>query len=216
MMPTENGKASMRVIGITGGVGAGKTSVLRILERESSCRTIVADEAAKRLQEPGQSCFNELVSAFGKGILDDEGRIDRAKLARLIFEDEKAREKVNAIIHPAVNRYITDVINEEKEKAEIEFLFIEAALLIECGYDRICDELWYIYASEASRRKRLKESRGYSDEKISAMFASQLSEDDFKRHCSRIIDNDMDEERVVRQIRQLLDEKRRESGFGKC
>ncbi len=215
-MPTEDGKAFMRVIGITGGVGSGKTSVLKILEKESSCRTIVADETAKRLQEPGQTCYIELTEAFGEDILDDDGRIDRAGLAHLIFEDDKAREKVNSIIHPAVNKYITDVINEERAKESIEFLFIEAALLIECGYDRICDELWYVYASEGSRRKRLRESRGYSDEKISAMFSSQLSEDEFKDHCAEIIDNDMDEEAVRGQIRQLLNRKRREFGFGEC
>lgn len=213
-MPTEEKKASMKVIGITGGVGSGKTSVLKILEREKGCRIIVADEAAKMLQEPGRACYNEMISAFGRGILDDGGRIDRAGLAGLIFEDAAAREKVNSIIHPAVEKYITDVINEERKKDDMQFLFIEAALLIECGYDRICDELWYVYASEETRRKRLKESRGYSDEKISSIMASQLSEDDFRMHCTELIDNDTDEEAAAKEIRLLLNRKRREFGFG--
>ena len=204
----------MRVIGITGGVGAGKSSVLSVLEKECACRIIIADEAAKKLQEPGKECFRELVSAFGDVILDSEGRIDKAGLAKVIFDDPGARQRVNSIIHPAVNKYITDVINEERQKNSVEFLFIEAALLIECGYDDICDELWYVYAPEGSRRERLKETRGYSDEKITSILEAQLSEEDFRKHCDEVIDNDADEESMTEEIRKLVCRKRREFGFG--
>ena len=216
MTRTEDNKAVTKVIGITGGVGAGKSSVLLLLERECSCRMIVADEAAKKLQEPGEECYRELVSAFGTGILDPEGRIDKTGLARVIFEDESARDKVNSIIHPAVNKYITDVIKEERQRNSIEFLFIEAALLIECGYDSICDELWYVYASEESRRKRLRETRGYSDEKITSIFEAQLSENEFRKYCAEVIDNDAGEEKTGEEIRMLICRKRREFGFGEC
>ncbi|MCR5650438.1 MAG: dephospho-CoA kinase [Lachnospiraceae bacterium] len=206
----------MKVIGITGGVGAGKSMILSLLEKECSCRVLIADEAAKKLQEPGGECYNEIVRAFGEGILDGKGQIDKAEFARVIFGDEEARSMVNSIIHPAVNRYITDVINEERQARRIEFLFIEAALLIECGYDRICDELWYIYASEETRRKRLTETRGYSNEKASSIFASQLSEDEFRRNCAEIIENDSDEEGAAERIHDLIVRKRREFGFGEC
>lgn len=216
MTRTEKHAPSMKVIGITGGVGAGKSSVLSILQEECSCRVIIADEAAKKLQEPGEDCCRELVSAFGEEILDAEGRIDKGLLAKVIFEDDSARDRVNSIIHPAVNKYITDVINEERQTDSIEFLFIEAALLIECGYDRICDELWYVYASESARRKRLKDGRDYSDEKITSIFEAQLPEDEFRKHCVEVIDNDAGEEEVKEEIRKLIRRKRREFGFGEC
>ncbi|MBO4374515.1 MAG: dephospho-CoA kinase [Lachnospiraceae bacterium] len=216
MKPTDPIKTKVMVIGITGGVGAGKSSVLSILEKVSNCRLIIADEVAKKLQEPGERCFEELVSAFGEKILDEKGRIDKACLAKVIFDDPEARDRVNSIIHPAVNKYITDVINDERKKNNLEFLFIEAALLIECGYDSICDELWYVYAAEDTRRKRLKETRGYSDEKISSIFISQLPEEEFRKHCAEVIDNDADESAVKIEIEKLICKKRREFGFGEC
>ena len=86
----------------------------------------------------------------------------------------------------------------------MDFLFIEAALLIECGYDKIVDELWYIYADKEVRRQRLKESRGYSDEKIDNIFKNQLSEDKFRSHCKVVIDNSGTLEDTCKQIDRAL------------
>lgn len=83
-------------------------------------------------------------------------------------------------------------------------LVLEAALLIEEGYGEICDELWYIYASEEVRRKRLKSSRGYSDEKIDSIFASQLKEAEYRRYCKEVIDNDGDIENTIASINKAL------------
>ncbi|MBR3635158.1 MAG: dephospho-CoA kinase, partial [Lachnospiraceae bacterium] len=92
----------------------------------------------------------------------------------------------------------------EKEKGKIDYLFIEAALLIECGYNAHVDEMWYIYTKEEVRRERLKSSRGYSDEKIDSIMAAQLSEEDFKKGSDKCIDNSAGFENTVKQIRKLL------------
>ncbi len=97
----------MRVIGITGGVGAGKSEVLAWLAGRPDCRVIMADQVAHRLEEPGEVCFAPLVALLGENILDAEGRIDKRRMAAKIFGDEALLKRVNEIVHPAVKAYLT-------------------------------------------------------------------------------------------------------------
>lgn len=193
----------MKLIGITGGVGSGKSEIIRFLQKNYKCRVEFADEVAKHLEEPGEACFDDLVKLLGEDVLT-EGAIDNKKMADLIFKDETLVSKVNAIVHPRVQTYFEDAIRLEKENGKIDYFFIEAALLIECGYEKIVDELWYVYASKDTRRRRLKESRKYSDEKIDSIFSNQLSDDEFRKHCDFIIDNDKDLKSATEQIKNRL------------
>ncbi len=178
----------MKVIGITGGVGAGKSEVMRILSEIPGSFILIADEAAHETEKKGEDCYRRLVELLGEDILSPDGEIDKKKMAAKIFGDERLREEVNAIVHPAVKRHILKLIGE-KEKEGLSLFFIEAALLIEDGYKEICDELWYVYADEDERRKRLKEHRGYSDEKIDGIMRVQSSEEAFRKNCDFVIDN---------------------------
>ncbi len=196
----------MRVIGITGGVGAGKSEVLAWLAGRPDCRVIMADQVAHRLEEPGEVCFAPLRVLLGDDILDAEGRIDKRRMAAKIFGDEALLKRVNEIVHPAVKAYLTAQIEEERAAGKRNWLFIEAALLIEEGYAGIVDELWYIHAKEAVRRQRLRESRGYTDEKIDSIFRSQLSEEAFRKHCDVVIENNGTLESVYTQIEKELGE----------
>lgn len=198
----------MQVIGITGGVGAGKTQVLDIINEITNCRIIRADELAKKLECRGNVCYEPIIELLGRDILDEEEQIIPKKMAAKIFENQDLLEKVNEIIHPAVKQKILDYIDDETERGEIDYFFIEAALLIEDGYDLICDELWYVYASEMTRRIRLKESRGYSDEKIDSIMASQLDEATFRRYCTNVIDNDGNLDKTRDSIIGILGEEK--------
>lgn len=193
----------MRTIGITGGVGSGKTEVLTFITTNYDARVIVADIAAKELEQPGQPCYHKLVEALGNGILDAEGLIDAKILSGLIFSDAKALAQVNSIVHPAVKHYILETIEEERRKGT-EFFVVEAALLIEEDYQDILDEMWYIYVSEPVRRKRLKESRGYSDHKIDSIMAAQKTEAEFRAVCDHVIDNNDSIENMQKQVAELL------------
>ena len=196
----------MHVIGITGGVGAGKTKILTYLSEHYSCRIILADEVANQLKEPGQKCYEEIVTLLGTQILKPDGTIDRLKMAERIFSDQELLRRVNEIIHPAVKEYILQAIEEERHRDKIDFLFLEAALLIEEGYESIVDELWYIYADEAVRAERLKANRQYSDEKIQKILRSQLSDAEYRAHCSTVIDNGVALEETYRQIEKKMGE----------
>lgn len=196
----------MKVIGITGGVGAGKSEILAYLKERCNCRIIMADRLAETLEEPGQECYRQLVALLGPEILQADGRIDRQKMAARIFADRELLAAVNGIIHPAVKEYILQTIETEKAADALDYLFIEAALLIEGGYDRIVDELWYIHADVEVRRQRLKDARGYTDEKIDGILKGQLSEEAFYRHCPVVIENSGTLESVYQQINEKLGE----------
>lgn len=194
----------MKIIGITGGVGAGKSKVLSYIEAHYKCRIIRADEAAHLLYEPGQECYHELVGFLGQQILDTDHTIDKAKMAGIIFRDQKLLEGVNKIVHPAVKKYILEQIAYEKEKGEADYFFIEAALLIEEQYDQIADELWYIHSDVAVREQRLAESRHYSAQKTADIMRGQLSEAEFREHCKVVISNNGDLEETYEQIKHIM------------
>ncbi|MBR5127817.1 MAG: dephospho-CoA kinase, partial [Roseburia sp.] len=195
----------MKFIGITGGVGAGKSAVLKYLSEKENIRVMLADEIAHDLMLQGTECYKKIIRAFiHEDILDCSGEFDRVKLAKIIFSSDEKRLKMNAIVHPAVKEYVKEQFVLEKEKGELDFLILEAALLIEDHYDEVCDELWYIYASPEVRKERLMTTRGYSEEKVQQIFDSQLSDEIYRKKCKVTIDNNGDLSETFLQIDKAL------------
>lgn len=196
----------MKIIGVTGGVGSGKSELLAYIKAKYNCRILLADEAAHKVKEPGQPCYDKLVALLSEQVLSEDGQIDKAKMARMIFEDETLRRKVNELIHPAVKEYILSELLAEKKKGKADFFFLEAALLIECGYLELVDQMWYIYADKQVRIERLKRARGYSDEKIEAIMRSQLGEAEYRANCHIVINNSGSLQEAYDQIDRKLGE----------
>ena len=192
----------MRVIGITGGVGSGTSEVLRYLKEAYGAWVCQMDETAKELQRRGTTCFRRIVEHFGGRVVSAEGELDRAALSVIVFSDERELQALNEIVHPEVIRQVRGDI-EEKRAQGLEFYVVEAALLPDVGRE-LCDELWYIYTEEKVRRERLKASRGYTDERITQMIASQPGEARFRSACTAVIDNSGDFEDTKRQIGERL------------
>lgn len=190
----------MKVIGITGGVGCGKSAVLSRLEETLNCVVLRADEAAMELELKGHDCYDSLVDLLGTEVLNEDGQINRNKMAAMVFDNDELLEEVNNIVHPAVKKYILEQIDKTKKKGNVDFFFLEAALLIECGYNSIVDEMWYIFARKDIRIKRLKESRNYSDQKIKSIMDSQLSEEEFRKNSDFVVDNSNSLEDSINQI----------------
>lgn len=195
----------MRLIGITGGVGAGKSEILRFIKQHYYCKIYLADEVAHKLQQPHEACYEKLTALLGEEILSPDGSIDKGKMAARIFLDKDVLLKVNAIVHPAVREYLEAAVIEAAEDGETELFFIEAALLIENGYKDFVDEMWYIYAGDEIRRERLKNSRGYDDERISRIMESQLTEDMFREGSDFILDNSGDLSEAYSLIKKRLE-----------
>lgn len=195
----------MKFIGITGGIGAGKSEILSYIRKHYICEIYLADEVAHLVKEPGTKCYEKLIELLGKEILSPDGQIDKGKMADRIFADAGLLEQVNDIIHPAVKEFLLEHLELAKQKGRTELFFVEAALLIEGGYRELVDEMWYIYASEDVRRTRLRQTRGYSDEKITHIMAKQLDEALFRKNCDFVIDNSGALEDSYRQIDKKLE-----------
>ena len=195
----------MKFIGLTGGVGAGKTTVLKAMKRMYRVRILIADEIAHEQMEPGTQCYKRLYEVFGSyDIWREDGSINRPKMAELLFSDEEKRQTLNEVVHPAVKEYILGEVEKERQKGYYEYVILEAALLIEDHYDAVCDELWYVYASEQTRKKRLMADRGYSEQKVEQIFAAQLPDETYRKYCRVVIDNDRDEQYVLKQIKEMM------------
>lgn len=189
----------MHVVGITGGVGCGKSTVLSYIQKKYKAYVIQTDLVARSLQEKGQQVFLDIVAAFGETILDEKGNLDRGALAKIVFQDEMELKLLNSIVHPAVKRHVQLDMTSAKE-AGCTYFFIESALLFEDNYDAICDEMWYIYADDEIRSSRLRNSRGYSREAIASVIANQKSREEFMERCQVMIDNSGSVEETVAQI----------------
>ncbi len=197
------------VIELTGGVGSGKSTALRILSEEYGADVIGTDQTAKKLEKKGKSGYLGLLEAFGSGILDEDGEIDRAGLAARIFSDEKALETVNRIIHPLVWAEIHRRIGRWREQSASRpdgpepVLVVETALPDKKTGD-IYDEVWYVYTLDEVRIARLMESRGYSREKCLSVMKRQPSDREFREMADRVLDNSGGEEELKRQIGEIL------------
>ncbi len=187
------------ILGITGGVGCGKSTVLDYLTSEYGAYLIKCDEVARDLQQPGEVCYQPMLDLFGPSCTESgDGSFDRKKISGLVFADPGLLKKLNGIVHPAVKSRVREMIESH---ADCALIVIEAALLLDDHYDEICDEIWYIHTDDKVRRERLKKSRGYSDQKIDEIFASQRSEESFRRGCALSIDNSS--ENIQNTFRQL-------------
>ena len=192
-----------KVIGLTGGVGSGKSTIGRLMEEKFGITLVVADEIGHVCMEPGEEAYRKIIEYFGKEVLDKEQKIDRKKLSEVVFGNEEKLEVLNGIIHPAVRKYIEQKIKETREKQEAYFV-LESAILLQAGFGDICDEIWYVQVSEQTRRERLKASRGYSDEKIDSILKNQWSDTQFLEKADKRIWNEGELEEVLQQIQEML------------
>lgn len=189
-------------IGITGGVGAGKSTILQILKDKYDAHLIMADDVAKDLMCKGKSAYRKIVQTFGSEILGDDQEIDRQKLSAIVFKNDEKLLALNQIVHPLVKKAIIKEKNEISRKHPEKLIVLEAALLIEDGYPEILDELWAVIADKEVRIQRLMDNRGYSREKSESIIAAQLSDEEFRKACSFVIDNSGSLSESERQIEE--------------
>lgn len=196
------------IIGVTGGVGCGKSTILSILKENYGAHLLMCDDIAKELMEPGKVSYKRLVKAFGTDILVDgvkNNPIDRTKLAEIIFSDEEKHELVNSLTHPDVKRELIKRSKKILSKDKDAIIVVEAALLIEAGYTDIINELWVVLVDREVRIERLAETRGYTREKSITIMENQLSDEEFAAHADFIINNSGDLEDTEKQIREHLE-----------
>jgi dephospho-CoA kinase len=178
----------MKVIGLTGGIGSGKSTVSALLA-EMGATVLDADKVGHQAYEPGSETWHEVVKAFGREILAEDETIDRSKLSGIVFADPEALARLNGIMHPRMYRMMEARIDEFRRRG-VEVVVLEAAILIEANWVPLADEVWVTVASEATVIRRVKERTGWSEEQIQSRIRSQLSNEERSKHARVVITND--------------------------
>lgn len=195
----------MKIIGLTGGIGSGKSTISKVLAHLGAV-VIDADKMGHEVFKPGTKAWQEVVDAFGQGIISADGTIDRRKLGEIVFRNPGARAKLNQVMHPLIYEQVKSRIEEYGRKG-VAIIIVEAPLLLEVGWKSLVDEIWVTSASEATVIKRLKEQKGLSEAQSLARVRAQLTDEERIRQADVVIDTDcaLDElkERVEALWRKL-------------
>lgn len=192
----------MRVIGLTGGIAAGKSTVSEAL-RESGAVVIDADKVGHEAYRPGTETHAALVEAFGEQIRADDGEIDRRKLGAIVFADPEQRRRLQDIVWPRMKEMMRGQLAELSAKGT-ELAVIEAAVLFEAGWQDLMDEIWVVQVPEEIAMQRLMTRNGFSAQDAQSRIRAQLTNEERARHADVIIDNSGTVEDVRKQVREFL------------
>lgn len=196
----------MVVIGLTGGIASGKSMVSDIL-RERGSVVIDADRVGHRSYEPGTPGFQKVVNAFGHDIVSTDGTIDRRVLGGKVFGAPGEMERLNAIVWPEIRNLIQDEIAQIRSRDPESVIVLEAAVLIEAGWQDLCDEVWVVNTTVRTAVERLKQRNALTEDAAMARITSQMSARERSEHAHVKIDNSGTEEqlraRVERAWKQL-------------
>jgi dephospho-CoA kinase len=192
----------MLKIGLTGGIGTGKTTVASLL-RDRDCTVLEMDAIGHELLEPEQAAYDEIVGEFGLGILGDGAVVDRNKLATIIFADPAKRARLNAILHPRILDVVRKWFAALDRPGGPELAFVEAALIIESGFQKELDRIVVCWCRSEQQMERL-ELRGYSRGEAQARIAAQMPIDQKRAKADDVIDCSQTVAETERQVDVLL------------
>lgn len=193
-----------KVVGLTGGVGSGKTFVAVHAHEKYGVPILLADEVGHIALEPGRITYEKVVDAFGMGILRQDGSINRNILGNEVFADAEKRKILNGIVHPFIESYIKEQLKILKAETKERYILLESAILFESKLDVLCDEVWFVMADETIRKERLRISRGYTDQKTEGIMKAQLSEKEARKRADKILINNGNLQEIEKQLENIL------------
>lgn len=208
----------MRVIGIAGGIGSGKSSVTNYLKYK--LYTVYdADEEAREAVKPGEPALLELVNCFGKEILNDDGTLNRRKLAQLAFSSQEKTDILNEILHKDIDeridkklaRHASYLARSRGKKIELRIAFVSAPLFFEANLQKKCDETWVVVADEDIRVKRTMERDNLPESEVRDRIARQMSDEERIKLADHVITNNGTKEELTGQVSILLKEAMRKA-----
>jgi dephospho-CoA kinase len=191
----------MKVIGLTGGISSGKSTVSRFLA-ELGAVIIDADRVGHEAFKPDTGVWREVVGVFGRQILAPGGDIDRKKLGEIVFGNAELLARLNQIMHPRMYDMIKAQLEEYRRRG-VEVVVLEAPLLLEAGWISLVDEVWVMVAAEPAVLRRLQERAGLSQEELLARIRSQLSSEERIKRADVVINTDCSLDEVRAEVREL-------------
>lgn len=201
----------MFTIGLTGGIGSGK-SVARDFLKAKGASVIDADAIGQEMYSPGTAAWRKVIDEFGKEILLPDKRIDRKKLGALVFADPARLKKLNSILHPLMYLEMKRQLEELKTKGT-QIAVLEAAILIEAGWESLANEVWLVTAPAEEVEKRLSLNRGLTPQQVRARMSSQMSDTERRRYANEFIENDGTIENLRAKLELLWEEKIEKRGL---
>lgn len=189
----------MKTIGLTGGIGSGKTTAAQILS-DLGAVVIHADAVGHEVYRPGTSGWQQVVDAFGRQVVDAQGAIDRKQLGAIVFADPQALKRLNTIVHPLIREAIQHRIDALRASGSAKTVVVEAAILIEANWLSLVDEVWLVSATKDAVVNRIQSQRGLAAADIEARIAAQLSDAERRRHATLVIENTGSHDDLRRQL----------------
>lgn len=178
----------MHVIGLTGGIGSGKSTVADILQQQGAT-VVSADLTGHEVYQPGRPAWQEIVDAFGREVVAPDGTIDRKKLGAIVFSDPKELKRLNAITHPRMKGMMREKLQALRQQG-VPVAVLEAALLLDAGWDDLADEIWVTVAPEQVAARRTSERSGISEAQALERIRAQMSNEERKKRANVVIDTD--------------------------
>ena len=192
----------MRTIGLTGGIGSGKSTVSKILA-DLGAFVIDADKVGHEIYLPGKGAWQQISAAFGQDILAEDQTIDRKKLGALVFNSADALKQLNTIVHPIMFKEIEQRIRAKRDEGYASPIVVEAAILIEANWLLLADEVWVVVTDKNAVIERVAEQRGMAAKDTEARIASQLSNQERLKYATVVIHNNGSLEDLQLQIQQV-------------
>jgi len=196
----------VQVIGLTGGIASGKSTILETLKKMGAV-VISADEVAHAATQPGKPAWEDIVRFFGTGILNDDKTINRKKLGEIVFNNRQYLQKLNEITHPRVKEMFKNSLKEIKEKNPDAVVVLEIPLLYEAGLEKICDEVWVVWVNRENQIRRLMAREGIDREEAVKRIEAQLPLDEKARRADFVIDNNKNVQEAIADITKYFNER---------
>lgn len=193
----------MKVIGLTGGTGSGKSVVSRLLEQAGAV-IVDADKISREIVEIGKPAYQEIVVYFGHDILQEDGCIFRKKLGEIVFQDSEKLAFLNQCTHTYIRQEMEKQIADAKKENQAICIVLDAPLLFEAGLEKICDAVWVVYAAEDVRISRIMQRDGISKKMAVARIANQKSWEEYQALSDLVLDNSQDTTHLQKQLEQAL------------
>lgn len=195
---------NLKIIGVTGGCGTGKSTVAKMLE-ERGGHVIDADAITKELQKKGAVCYMKIKEWLGEDYLLPDGELDRKKIAELVFSDSEARKKINQIVHTEVAKEIKKKVSELQKNEKEGFIVLDVPIPVEKGFLDTADVVWSVISNSDLRVERLVARMGISEEDAEARINSQPSNSEYEAIADRVLENEEDLEYLKKQVDNALE-----------
>ena len=192
----------MYVIGVTGGIGAGKSMVSRILV-DLGAKVVDADKIARDIVKPGEPALMELVNEFGKEILTGQGELDRQKLSQMVFGDNEKLEKLNKITHKYIVERIINLVEKEKRDKRFDIIVLDVPIPVKKGFLDIADEIWVVTADKETRIERIIKRSGFTREEAEKRIASLPGDEEYLEIADEVIENNSSLEELEKKVAKL-------------